>query len=182
MTGAWAFTKACTNQEAAGALLDSFYCEEAEMLEDWGIEGLTYEVVDGKNQYLPNIDNAHWEECAKNGTVKGDWPGQRCVPEDPVCRNGNGDRSSRRRKSSLQKSIIGHEPSFPLLQRLPSGSAYREQLERKTELKTDLDTYTKELATQLVLGQKSLDDWDSYMAELKDLGLDEILEIENDQL
>ena len=57
-----------------------------------------------------------------------------------------------------------------------------EQLERKSELKTDLETYSKELATQLILGQASLDDWDSYMAELKDLGLDEILEIENDQL
>lgn len=49
-------------------------------------------------------------------------------------------------------------------------------------MKTDLETYSKELATQLILGQASLDDWDSYMAELKDLGLDEILEIENDQL
>ena len=57
-----------------------------------------------------------------------------------------------------------------------------EQLERKSELKTDLETYSKELSTQLILGQASLDDWDSYMAELKDLGLDEILEIENDQL
>lgn len=183
VTGAWAFTKACTNLEAAGALLDSFYCQEAEMLEDWGIEGLTYEVVDGKNQYLPNIDNAHWEECAKNGTVKGDWLwGNAAFPkirfaamETEIEARGGG-------KAEFQKSIIGHEPSFPLSNDCHLALPTEEQLERKTELKTDLDTYTKELATQLILGQKSLDDWDSYMAELKELGLDEILEIENDQL
>ena len=77
-------------------------------------------------------------------------------------------------------SIIS-ELGFRAVTYMPSRNT-EEQLERKTELKTDLDTYTKELATQLILGQKSLDDWDSYMAELKDLGLDEILEIENDQL
>ena len=29
----------------------------------------------------------------------------------------------------------------------------------------------------MILGQKSIDDWDTYMAELKELGLDEMLEI-----
>ena len=31
--------------------------------------------------------------------------------------------------------------------------------------------------TKLILGQKSLDDWDSYMDDLKRLGLDELIEI-----
>lgn len=183
IVGAWGFTKACTDQKAAAALLDSFWCAEAADLETWGIEGLTYEVVDGKKQYFPGIDNAHWEECAKNGTAKGDWLwGNAAFPkirfaamETEIEERGGG-------KAEFQKAIIGHQPSFPMSNTCHLALPTAEQLERKSELKTDLETYSKELATQLILGQASLDDWDSYMAELKDLGLDEILEIENDQL
>ena len=183
VTGAWAFTKACTDQKAAAALLDSFYCSEAEMLEDWGIEGLTYEVVDGKNQYLSNIDNAHWEDCAKNGTVKGDWLwGNAAFPKIRFAAMETEIESRGGGKAEFQKAIISHDPRFPLSNDCHLALPTEEQLERKSELKTDLETYSKELATQLILGQASLDDWDSYMAELKDLGLDEILEIENDQL
>ena len=181
--GAWGFTKACTDQKAAAALLDSFWCNEAADLETWGIEGLTYEVVDGKKQYLPGIDNSHWEECAKNGTAKGDWLwGNAAFPrialvamETEIEARGGG-------KAEFQKAIIDHEPRFPLSNTCHLALPTAEQLERKSELKTDLETYSKELSTQLILGQASLDDWDSYMAELKDLGLDEMLEIENDQL
>ena len=179
--GRWGFTKACTNLDAAASLLDVIYCADAETLESWGIEGKTYETVDGKNQYLPNIDNAHWEDCAKNGTVKGDWLwGDAAFPkirfaamETEIEARGGG-------KAEFQKEIIDHEPRFPLGNASYFALPTAEQLERKSTLKTDLDTYSKELATQLILGQKSLDDWDTYMAELKELGLDEMLEIDQD--
>lgn len=52
-----------------------------------------------------------------------------------------------------------------------------EEAERLAELKTDLKTYSDELITKLILGQKSLNDWDSYIADLQRLGLDEYLGI-----
>lgn len=181
VTGRWGFTKACTNLDAAASLLDVIYCADAETLETWGIEGQTYEVVDGQKQYLSNIDNAHWEECAKNGTIHGDWLwGNAAFPkirfaamETEIEERGGG-------KAEFQKEIIDHEPRFPLGNASYFALPTAEQLERKSTLKTDLDTYSKELATQLILGQKSLDDWDTYMEELKELGLDEILEIDQD--
>ena len=55
--------------------------------------------------------------------------------------------------------------------------ATQEETKRTSEILTDLDTYSQELLTKLILGQKSLDDWDSYMDDLKRLGLDELIEI-----
>ena len=55
--------------------------------------------------------------------------------------------------------------------------ATQEETKRTSEILTDLDTYSQELLTKLILGQKSLDDWDSYMDDLKRLGLDELTEI-----
>jgi hypothetical protein len=41
----------------------------------------------------------------------------------------------------------------------------------------DLTTYSDELSTSLILGEKSLANWDSYIADLKRLGLDELINI-----
>ena len=38
-------------------------------------------------------------------------------------------------------------------------------------------TYSEELLTKLILGQQSMDDWDTYMADLERLGLDQLIEI-----
>ena len=38
-----------------------------------------------------------------------------------------------------------------------------------------LQTASEELSMKLILGQKSLDDWDSHIATLKEFGLDEVL-------
>ena len=48
---------------------------------------------------------------------------------------------------------------------------------RIDELMPDLSTYMGELNDNLITGNWSLDNWDEYMAELKKLGLDEVLAI-----
>jgi hypothetical protein len=50
------------------------------------------------------------------------------------------------------------------------------EIEREDEL-DDLRTYSSELATALVMGEESLSNWDSYIRELKRLGLDDLIRI-----
>jgi len=57
-----------------------------------------------------------------------------------------------------------------------------DQIEEVNSIITDLTTYSQELATNLALGEKSLDDWDKYMADMKELGLDRLIEINQVQL
>ncbi len=180
VSGRWGATKACTNLEAAAALLDVVYCDNAETLYNWGIEGDTYEVVDGEKQYLPNIDNAHWEECSQTGNIIGSWLLGTTFPRIRFAAMETEIESCGGGKAEFQKEIIDHEPRYPLGNASYFAQPTLEQLERKAAIQTDLTTYSKELATQLILGQKSIDDWDTYMAELKELGLDEMLEIDQD--
>jgi ABC-type glycerol-3-phosphate transport system substrate-binding protein len=49
--------------------------------------------------------------------------------------------------------------------------------ERIATLLPDLETYSAELAAGLVIGQKSLNNWNTYIADLKRLGLDELIGI-----
>jgi hypothetical protein len=48
---------------------------------------------------------------------------------------------------------------------------------RLAELLPDLATYSSELSSALIMGEKSLSNWSTYMADLKRLGLDEVLAI-----
>ena len=52
-----------------------------------------------------------------------------------------------------------------------------EESELVAEYKTDLETYMNELATKLVMGERSFEDWDTYLKEMQALGLDEILAV-----
>ena len=49
-------TSNCTNIEAACWLIDSMYSEEGSNLLSWGIEGESYEVVNGEKQMLEGMD------------------------------------------------------------------------------------------------------------------------------
>ena len=40
-----------------------------------------------------------------------------------------------------------------------------------------IDVYKRQLLTKLILGQASMDDWDSYISDMKELGLDELISI-----
>ena len=55
--------------------------------------------------------------------------------------------------------------------------ATAEELDTISSLTSDLTTYSAELLTKLILGQQSMDDWDTYIADLQRLGLDELIEI-----
>lgn len=153
VSGRWGATKACTNLEAAAALLDVVYCDNAETLYNWGIEGDTYEVVDGEKQYLPNIDNAHWEECSQTGNIIGSWLLGTTFPRIRFAAMETEIESCGGGKAEFQKEIIDHEPRYPLGNASYFAQPTLEQLERKAAIQTDLTTYSKELATQLILAR-----------------------------
>ena len=75
----WAVTKDCKDPEAVAALLDVLYSDRYEELSAWGIEGETYEVVDGRRQLMEGIGGAYWEQNAKDRKTPGGslWSG--CV-------------------------------------------------------------------------------------------------------
>jgi hypothetical protein len=52
-----------------------------------------------------------------------------------------------------------------------------QEVDRISVLTTDLKTYSSELITGLIMGTKSISNWDSYINDLKRLGLDELISI-----
>lgn len=179
----FAFTKACTDLKAAAILLDYFCSEEYHMLSEWGIEGETYEMVNGSPQFLPGIGASHWEEMSRQGQAYGGclWNNlifpRMCLGIDL----SETEAAAPQYKLNYLKEFLAY-PRHTL-----GGDAYevnymavptQEEQNRKLELITDLTTYSEETLMNLILGRLSLDDWDVYLTELKALGLDDYLAIQ----
>ena len=84
-------------------------------------------------------------------------------------------------KNEFQKEVAFQQTAYPDAKYCYMAIATDEQNQRKTALTTDLTTYSSELVTDFILGRASFDDWDQYIQQLKDLGLDELIEIEQSQ-
>ncbi|GHV28937.1 hypothetical protein AGMMS4952_13780 [Spirochaetia bacterium] len=72
-----------------------------------------------------------------------------------------------------------YEKTYPYMQNHEAMMALPTfaQMDRINAIRPDLETYSSELLTALILGEKSMTNWDSYMADLKRLGLDELMGI-----
>ena len=183
----YAFTKQC-NPDAAGRLLDYLVSEDYTDLSENGIEGVNYK---------KNSDGSIIK-------IQGDTPERKLKYAVPAlwCNSGIFPRYEYRdRALELEQTTdAGKSLGYPetgyqgksdfaakayqsknIIQMSISG-AYptTEQVDKISEIDRDLNTYSSELLTKLILGQKSLDNWDTYIKDLKRLGLDERISIEQD--
>lgn len=85
-------------------------------------------------------------------------------------------------KADHELNILKYKPYFVNMNGNYLAIPDEKQLETKTKILTNLRTYSEELATKLILGQKSLDNWDEYISEMKKLGLDDLIAIDQQLL
>lgn len=175
----YAITKNCEDLEAAIAFFDTVYSEEYADLLFWGIEDLTYEVGDDGIKTFKDITGSFDESLADEGKVAGQVVfGDTMFPRVQFANLEYEMAVVPDYRADHQLEVMKYEPYFVNMNQNYLAIPDDEQLEEKTRILNDLTTYSTELATKLALGQKSLDDWDEYMAELKELGLDDLIEID----
>lgn len=180
----WAFTNACKDEEAATALIDLLCTDKYMELTQWGTEGDTYEVVNGEKQLLEIATNAQWEQAAKEGKALGDslyangsiFPKRRFVPME------NEIGIVPEHKADFQREIITYHPTTPIGTTNYIPIMTQDEVDRRNEIFTDLNTRQRELIAQLILGQIEIDDMDQYVEELDTLGLKDIVEIDQNSL
>lgn len=179
------------DKAAIGKLLDYLASEEYSVLSEFGIEGYTYEVTeDGKKKKLPANDISEVQIMSKLPAL---WVNNSILPrvevtdraqelitcEEAGLTMGYPDTGFKE-KAEVIKDIYENEDkySYAIMDTEANlAAATEEETDRMTEIKADFDTYYQELLTKLILGQASMDDWDSYISDMKELGLDELISI-----
>lgn len=157
----------CSDVEAACRWLDYFYSEEGSMLINYGLEGVSYEIVNGevaftdlilKNEETPNTTTArtsiahprNWPHVQENSTLE---------------------------YSDFDKNLLTTWFADKMIERSYPTVTYTDaESELISEKWSDIDTYAKEMITKFILGTESLDNWDSFIGTLEQLGINDILE------
>ena len=172
-------------QQAIAKILDFLVTEESVHLTERGMEGVSYEMADGKMRSIsdPTLENTDAVGMALwcNGSIFPRYTLNNEISEgmeDTIAyAETNGVKNNQSAKSDFTLSCI-NDPEHRLLHD-ENGYAVptAEEIDRTNEISTDLRTYSAELLTKLIMGEKSLEDWDSYIADLKELGLDDLIAI-----
>lgn len=172
-----AITTSCKNVERAARLLDYAYGEEGHMLFNFGVEDKSYTMVNGEPVYtdwiLKNPDG--WPVAqAMSAYIRGNNNGPFVQDSRYLFQYFTLDSQKAAIKvwgdSNAEKHMI------------PPITSTSDESKEMSSMINEITTYRDEMALKFIFGTESLDNFDDYVENIKNMGLDRILEIQNSAL
>lgn len=161
-------TSACKNPERVVQWFDYAYGEEGYNLFNYGIEGTSYTMVDGKPKFtdvmVKNPDGLDfWTVCNKYKLEIGPYlRDYKAVPE-----------FSKFSKDAMDKwTKAGTDYVLPPLNLTP------EEDSKYSAVMSDVDTYKDEMILKFITGKEPLSKFDSYVEQIKKMGIEDVIKIE----
>lgn len=167
-----AISTSCKNVELAARTLDWFYSEEGQMLVNYGIEGKSYEMVDGEPQYTDEIMHNSEGLTVNQALSKYARPFNTyysCLTEKAYKARMFSDVM--REAYDIFNDTDAKETALPPL--YPTAEEQKEL----SDLTNALDTYCKEMLAKFITGVTPISEFDNYTAKLKELKVDRVIEI-----
>lgn len=165
LSGTVAISATCKDPIAAVKWMDNWYSEEGYYLMNFGVEGVSYNMVDGKPVYtdtiLKNPDGLSVSEALRmNCRASVPAPGFQQAPEylDQFYQY---DQQKEAVKLWAENVPLSKKHSMPISYK----SADDEN--RISEIANDLETYVSEKLWAFVTGKESIDKYDSFRDEIK---------------
>lgn len=169
-----AITTSCKNVEAAARLLDYGYGEAGHTLYNFGVDGVSYNMVDAYPTYsdevmknpnglsIINVLSAH-TRAPYNGPFVQD---VRYVEQYYSL-------------DAQQKALDVWSANNAVKYKVPPITATSEESKELSTIMNEVNTYRDEMTIKFILGTESLDNFDQYVKTIQTMGLDRALEIEN---
>lgn len=157
----------------AAQWIDYRYSEEGSLINDYGKEGVTYYI--GEDGYpfssdalLSNtVDGITYEEAGSVWTDSAGGAGGRFYWIIRTCDAGD---------DTTMKPLDVWLSSADASWNMPTVSMTNEEAELYRETYGDIETYVQENFTKFIVGEKSMGEWDSYVATVKDMGIQTCLD------
>ncbi len=167
-------SKDCKNPEAAYKIMDYMWTEEGRMFLAYGIEGKSYSMVDGKPQYTDEAKN-YVDGTSSFLRTLGAWPTIPWVQQEySYIQQLDADPKWGSKAAETCIHPYYAEP-FPAL------LATKAEQEQLSVVLTDINTYRREMTDKFIMGARSIDEFDTFVAEMNSMGLDKVLEIKQAQ-
>lgn len=171
-------TNEAKNPEAIAKLADYLCSDEFNTLSQWGIKDVTYKEENGVRTKI----NGNPDGDAMFSAAVALWSSDGIFPRYEVGRSRSEELNAVKEAGLAAKAKVA-EQTLTYAHTTPQNPASdfavptKDEVTRINSITTDLTTYSSELLTKLILEQKSLNDWDSYLSDMKRLGLDELISI-----
>ena len=168
----WAISRDCKNVELAARLLDYGYSEEGYNLFNYGTEGLTYELKDGKPAFtefaLNNPDGLTLGNILTQYAMSSS--SGPCLQSLDVV---TATRSFPQQTAAIEKWKVSNEEEH----KLPMVSFTQEESSELGTILTDLHTYQDETLYGFVMGTEDVNNWDEYLSRMEGVGAVKATEI-----
>lgn len=167
-----AITKACKNVPALVKYLDYKYTDEGHDFCNFGIEGVSYEMVDGEPVYTDLIlNNPEGKSVSQmmaqymlSSSVGGGY-----VQDGRYIMQYYG---TQQQKDALVKwSDTNAKDHY-----LPKVNISADKLSEITSMLSDIITYSQSMTLKFIMGTEDLANYDSFVEKMKSMGLDTVLE------
>lgn len=170
-TAAFVITKDNKNPAAAVRWMDHFYSEDGAELYYMGVEGKTFEIVDGEKQYMDHIRNPEGDITFEQALAKElTWLGS--INGIIMADYFIGGETQPLSMASAEKA----EPYVPE-EIWPAFTFTAEENRVLNSSGQDVAQFVEEMRDKFITGNESFDNWDQYLSELEKMGLDEVIEV-----
>ena len=170
--GAAAITSSCKDPELAAKFLDFSYSEEGSMLNNFGIEGDSYTMVDGNPIYTEKITNdpngltmaqamgIYVRSCGEGPFIQDERYIEQYYPTDD-------------QRNALNVWSVNETDK----RQMPLITLTAEEQSEYSKIMTDFETFRNESIIAFIMGTRSTDDYDTFIKECKDRGIERAIEI-----
>lgn len=155
--------------------LDYLYGEEGALLKNFGVEGLTYTLVDGQPQYtdliLKNPDNLSLGQAmAKYFIANYSFAG---VDDD---RYNEQYYQLQQQKDAVKVFAQYAENAYSVM--LPPVSLTTDESKELAKIMTEVETYLSEQLTRVIMGADSVDNYDKAVEQMKKMNIEQAIQIQ----
>ncbi len=163
-----AITTKCKDVELAARFLDYGYSEEGHMLFNFGIEGESYQMVDGYPKYTHEILN-DFSKAYRYIRIFVTIHDPRMYEQRMVYQQ---------QKDALKIWINTDMVKY----KAPPLTPTSEESQEMASLMNEITTYTNEMMLKFMFGNENIDKFDDYVKTLKTMGIDKVLKMKQDSL
>lgn len=170
----WSITTECSDPAAIARYVDYLYSDAGILLANYGVEGETFHYVDGKpvlTELVTNNPNYSYNLALNIFTCDRQTPVPFIIDEQKARNDYSEDQSN--------AVAVWNEATDGLynIPRQGVNMTTKEQ-EKYNSTYSDIDTYMDETISKFVVGDLSLDQFDSFVQKLKDMGIEDCIAIE----
>lgn len=175
--GSAAISTSCENIELAAKLLDYAYSEEGNRLYNFGEEGISYELISGEPNYteflLNNPDGisvTHVMGGYNRANYNGPFVQDEAYAKQYYTLEHQKDAVKIWADTNMEKHII------------PPITPTADESQEQSQIMYDINTYRDECTMKFIFGSMDFSEWDIYVDTIYKMGLNRVLEIQNDAL